>query len=168
MSRRSVIRRLALGAAAATSVVALLTGCSAINGLMGGETRDESGEIVEGGDTDIFAIAEGDCISDEATVDGEVSDVPTVPCDDPHTWEVFKNVTMTDDEYPGLTAAQDFAEGECLAEFEAFAGIAYEESVHELNYYTPTEESWAMDDRTINCLIGGVQETTGTLRGAGE
>lgn len=168
MSRRSVIRRLALGAAAATSVVVLLSGCSAISGLLGGETRDESGAIVEGGDTDVFTLAEGDCIDDEATTEGEVSEVPTVPCSDPHTWEVYKNVTVTEDEYPGDSGIQDIAEQECMAEFDAFVGVAYEDSVHEFNYYTPVSEGWDMGDRTINCLIGGVEQTTGSLEGAAE
>jgi hypothetical protein len=168
MSRRPMIARLALGAATAASLVALLTGCSAISGLLGGETRDESGTIVEGGDTDVFTLAEGDCIDDESTAEGEISDVPTVPCDDPHTWEVYKNVTMTDDEYPGQSGAEDIADEQCHAAFEAFVGVAYEDSAHEYNYYLPTSDSWAMGDRTINCLVGGVEQTTGSLQDAGE
>lgn len=170
MSRRPMIRRLSLGVAAAASVMALLSGCSAISGLLGGETRDESGEIVEGGNTDVFTLAEGDCIDDESTDEGatEVSDVPTVPCDDPHTWEVFANVTMTGDEYPGDVEVTDYADENCLAEFEGFVGVAYDDSAHEYNYYTPTSDGWDMGDRTINCLVGGVEQTTGSLRGSGE
>lgn len=168
MSRRPMIRRLALSAAAAASLVALLTGCSAISSLLGGETRDESGEIVEGGDTDVFTLKEGDCIDDESTTESEISDVPTVPCIDPHTWEVYKNVTMTGDDFPGSDAVEDYADEQCLAEFEAFVGVTYEDSVHEFTYYTPTSEGWDMGDRTINCLVGGVEQTTGSLAGARE
>lgn len=178
MSRRSsprgTIRRAVLGAATAATLVAALTGCSIIQDLLSGETRDsETGEIVEGGNTDVFTLAVGDCIDDEAPAEGEedgeeISNVPTVPCSEPHTWEVMENLTMTDDEYPGQSATTAYADEQCLAVFEEFIGIAYDDSIHDFNYYTPTAAGWAGGDRTINCLIGGVEQTTGTLQGAAE
>jgi hypothetical protein len=152
----------------------LLSGCSAIQDLLPGETRDaQSGEIVEGGDTDVFTLREGDCIDDTVTTEveaegEEISDVPTVPCSDPHTWEVMKNLTMTDDEFPGDAVVADYADENCLAEFEDFIGVAYDDSAHDFNYFVPTSEGWAMGDRTINCLVGGTEQTTGSLRDAGE
>jgi hypothetical protein len=171
----SMIRRLTLSTAAAVALASLLTGCSVIDSLVPDrETRDsDTGEIVEGGDTDVFALQEGDCLgggeSTDAAADSsstEVSNVPTVPCDEPHSWEVFKNVTMTDDSYPGEQAAGDTADEECVTAFADFAGIGYDESVYYTNYYFPTAESWATGDRTINCLIGSEDEMiTGSLRG---
>lgn len=169
---------MALGAATAVSIAALLSGCSVIQDLLPGETRDtETGEIVEGGNTDVFTLKEGDCIDDEASAEApaegedegeEVYNVPTVPCSEPHTWEVMKNLTMADDEFPGETQTAAYADEQCLAEFEGFIGVAYDDSVHDFTYYTPTAAGWATGDRTINCLIGGVEQTTGSLRDAGE
>ena len=46
-------RRSALVLAADAALALGLTGCSGINSMMGGETRDDtSGEIVDGGTTD--------------------------------------------------------------------------------------------------------------------
>lgn len=166
-----------MGAVTAGFLVALLTGCSVIQDLLPGETRDsETGEIVEGGNTDVFTLKEGDCIDDEASAEAstasedpeEVYNVPTVPCSDPHTWEVMKNLTMADEEFPGDTETAAYADEQCLAEFEGFIGVAYDDSIHDFTYYTPTAAGWASGDRTINCLIGGVEQTTGTLRDAGE
>lgn len=47
-------------------------------------------------------------------------------------------------------------------------GIAYEDSQYDFTYDTPTAGGWEMGDRTIDCLIGGSEPVTGTLRGAGE
>ncbi|MWV51229.1 hypothetical protein GRS96_18320 [Rathayibacter sp. VKM Ac-2803] len=149
-------RRTALVLAASAALALGLSGCSTVNSMMGGETRDDtSGEIVEGGTTDVFQLRVGDCLNDELSETAtEVTDVPTVPCTEPHSYEVFQNVTMAEaDEYPGETATTDQAETECSAAFDGFVGLSYEESQYDFSYYYPTQESWDGGDRTINCLI---------------
>ncbi|RWZ46257.1 hypothetical protein ELQ90_15935 [Labedella phragmitis] len=148
-----------------------------IQDLLPGETRDpETGEIVEGGSTDVLTLEEGDCIDDEASAEApaegeedmeEIYDVPTVPCSDPHTWEVMTNLVMTDDDFSGDAETAAYADEQCLTEFEGFIGVAHDDSMHDFTYYVPTAASWAAGDRTINCLIGGVEQTTGSLRDAG-
>ncbi|SMH28397.1 Septum formation [Rathayibacter oskolensis] len=155
---------------ALAAVLALgLTGCSGLNSLMGGETRDESsGEITEGGTTDVFQLRVGDCLNDELTETAtEVTDVPTVPCTEPHSYEVFQNVTMAEaDAYPGEDATVAQAETDCTAAFEGFVGLSYEESQYDFSYYYPTEQSWGGGDRVINCLITDpAGPNTGSLAG---
>ncbi|MBF4461341.1 MULTISPECIES: septum formation family protein [unclassified Rathayibacter] len=162
--RRPVV--LAVGAA----LVLGLTGCSGIASLLGGETRDEqTGEITEGGTTDVFQLRVGDCLNDELTETAtEVTDVPTVPCSEPHAYEVFQNVTMTDaDDYPGSDATTQQAETDCGAAFESFVGASPEESDLDFSYYYPTQESWDSGDRTINCLATDPSGlTAGSLAGS--
>lgn len=164
-------RRTALALAAGAALALGLTGCSGVNGLMGGETRDEeSGEITEGGTTDVFQLRVGDCLNDELSETAtEVTDVPTVPCTDPHDYEVFQNITMADaDEYPGEDATVQQADDECSAAFEGFVGVSYEESQYDFSYYYPTQQSWDGGDRVINCLIIDPNgQSTGSLSGAG-
>ena len=172
-------RRIGGGAAVGSIAIAMiigLSGCSAIQSLLpDSETRDEeTGEITEGGTTDVFTLSVGDCLNDEslASVEGdestEVTEVPTVPCDEPHDFEVYQNFTVPEAaEYPGEEAVTASADAQCLPEFETFVGVAYEDSVLTASYYYPTEASWADGDRTINCLIiDEAGKTTGSLAGA--
>ncbi len=154
--------------AVATAAVAalLLSGCSLINSLTGGETRDDTGTIVEGGTTDVFALAVGDCIG-ASTGTGEVSDVPTVPCAEPHDDEVYADFPLADGDYPGEDAIFEQADQGCYDAFAPFVGIAYEDSTLDFSYYYPTSGSWAQGDRLISCLIfDPAGQTTGSLEGA--
>ncbi|AZZ56310.1 septum formation family protein [Rathayibacter iranicus] len=144
-----------------------LTGCSGINAMMGGETRDEeSGQIIKGGTTEVFQLRVGDCLNGELNETAtEVTDVPTVPCTEPHVYEVFQNLTMADaGSYPGEAVATKQAQTDCVTAFESFTGTDYLDSPYDFSYYYPTQESWRSGDRTINCLISNPDgPSTGTL-----
>lgn len=155
------IRQLTLCVAiAATTLVLAACGQS--------ETRDESGEITSGGDTDVFSIAIGDCFNDEEDASSEVNSLPTVPCDEPHDNEIFAEYTFPDGDYPGDDAVSETANTECIAQFEAFVGIPYEESALDVFPITPTEGSWNdQDDRLVSCGIwDSTKQVTGSLEGA--
>jgi hypothetical protein len=156
--------RIAALALAAAGIVAMLSGCSVVNSIFpNGEVRDgDTGQITQGGTTDVFTLKEGDCLSDDNGDDGtEVSDVPTVPCSTPHAWEVYKNVTMTEDEYPGDSSASDEAETQCEGDaFTSFVGVDYNSSTLDVTEYYPTDDSWSNGDRVINCLVGDPDGTT--------
>ncbi len=167
--RRQLIRILAASAVLAVAVP--LTGCSALQGLLGGSApepqRDETTqEIVEEGDADVFAIRVGDCLNEAS---GEVvSEVPVVPCDQPHDEEVFFDFELEGTDYPGDDAVQTQANDGCLAQFEPFVGLAYESSSLDFYPYTPTQESWEQaGDRVVSCVIWDpAGQVTGTLAGA--
>lgn len=161
MSRRS----LALGALVLTAGLTL-TGCSAITGLFGGATRDDSGEITEGGDVDVFTIAIGDCLGQAP--DGEVSTVAAVPCSEEHDGEVFHDFTLPEGEFPGDEAIEASAYEGCEPAFATFVGVSYEESALDYVFYSPTEASWnEVDDRVISCVVvDPAGAVTGTLQGA--
>ncbi|WP_437386554.1 septum formation family protein [Plantibacter flavus] len=162
-------RRLLPLAIAAVVAALTLSGCSVINDILPkpAETRDsQTGEIVGGGTTNVFTLAVGDCLNDESSSD-EVSEVPTVPCTEPHTYEVYGEVTIPGDEWPGDDALTQQADDGCYAQFQPFAGIAYEDSTLDFNYYTPTQASWEeMNDRLVTCVIFDSGATTGSLAGA--
>lgn len=147
-------------AALALFAVLALAGCSDEP-----EREEATGELQESGDVDVFDVEVGDCLGGE-TAEGEISSVEATPCSEPHAEEIFAAVTVADGEYPGQEALDVEAE-QCLTEFAEFVGMAYDESVLEINYMTPTEESWAEGDREILCTIYDPDgQTTGTLSGA--
>lgn len=153
---------------AVSGVVALLAaGCGLLEPIPEDARRDESsGQITAAADADVFQLVVGDCLAEEGP-EGEVSSVPTVPCSEPHSTEVFFVSEVDDAEFPGDDAMGTRSEELCYDEFEGFVGMAYEDSVLDFSSLLPTESSWGMGDREITCLLvdldGGV---TGTLEGA--
>ena len=157
--------RLPVAMAALAAAALLFSGCSAINSLTGGETRDDDGSIVEGGDTDVFSIKVGDCIA-TSTGDAEVTEVPTVPCSEPHDVEVYHDFEIPGTDYPGEDEIFAQADQGCYDAFAPFVGLSYEESTLDWSYYYPTDGSWAQGDRLISCLIFDPAGTsTGSLAG---
>lgn len=127
------------------------------------ETRDEeTGEIVAGGTTDVFQIRLGDCLNDPAH-DQDVLEVETVPCAEPHDYEVYHHTELPDGAYPIEVSGR--ADEICSAAFKAFVGIPLEVSTLEFSHYTPTVGSWLDGDRAIDCLIYGAEQTVGSLKG---
>ncbi len=59
--------------------------------------RGETGEIEAAGSVDAFAMQVGDCFDDQSGQPGEVSDVPGVPCEEPHDNQVFGSVVSLED-----------------------------------------------------------------------
>lgn len=165
---RTLARPAAIIAAALVAVS--LTGCGAIGDLLGGPAqpeRDETTqEITESADADVFALRVGDCLN--MVVAEQVESVPVVPCSEPHTDEVYHDFQMPEGDFPGNEAVNTAAEEGCLAAFEPFVGVAFEDSVLDVSWYSPTQESWeGMDDRVISCIVSDPNgEVTGSLAGA--
>ena len=135
-----------------------------------GEGAQDPSEI-EGAEMVSFdELAVGDCIplveyDDEAT---EIFEVPVVPCDQPHTDEVFYKYDLPDGEYPGDDAIYELAWEGCREQFEGFVGLSYEESELDIYPYSPTQASWSRwKDRTVHCIVFSYDEVTGSLQGAG-
>ncbi|HOB56030.1 MAG TPA: septum formation family protein [Rhodoglobus sp.] len=158
--------RLARTLAAVTIAAASfgLTGCS----LLGNVVADPapSANPTEGTETDAFAIGVGDCLNDGG-VEGEVSSVVVIDCAQPHDSEAYSSIQVPDGDYPGEDAILAQAEQDCLAAFNTFAGINYDQSTLSFSYYYPTEGSWGNGDREILCLIlDPAGKTVGTLANA--
>lgn len=161
--------RSALTVAAALALAAALSSCAALDvfGARGEPERDaETKEITSSGQADVFAIEVGDCLDE--TDASEVSDVPVVPCSEPHDQEVFSEFLLTETEWPGDDAIQEAAITRCDAAFAVFVGITWDESALDWFPFTPTENGWeTLGDRLVQCVIYDPEvKTTGTLKGA--
>ena len=169
MMRLRMRRALALtGSAVALSIA--LTGCSALNSILGGgdAQRDDEGNVTEESEIDIFSLKVGDCLTEEALTGGETQTAPVVPCDEPHPYEVYHEFELEDGEYPGTDAIYDVAVEGCEAVFNTFVGIDWSESTLDYTWFEPTQQSWEQaNDRLIQCIIGdSAGDVTGTLEGA--
>lgn len=137
-------------------MVRLLTWALAISGVLlygyfTNVDRDDSGEVVKGGDSSVFDLRIGDCIG--ASLDGEMSEIGIVRCDDPHQYEVFAAIKSSADTYPGQEALGEEAIAKCASYFDNYFEITYEQSQLYITHFTPTEESWNQaNDREITCL----------------
>jgi len=133
--------------------------------------RDESGEIVEGGEVSVFDLSEGDCWNNVPDEGQETETVDAVPCTEPHESEVFAVFDVElGEEWPGLDAVTTEAETQCVQRFESFVGLTYDESVLNLFYFNPIEESWTqLNDREVVCVVldptAPDGRTTGSLQG---
>jgi hypothetical protein len=141
----SVVRRLLVG-------VTVLAGVGASAGCGGEEIRAESGEVVAPGSWSVFDLRAGDCI-DAGDVEGDISDVGLVPCDQPHTQEVFATVDNPETVYPGASELALWADGACLAELRSALGLTLADGVF-ISYLLPSFDGWNKnDDRTAVCVL---------------
>ena len=128
-------------------------------GVMTDVDRDSSGAIVGGGTVDAFQVRVGDCFDDAIVNEGEyeVSDVPGVPCSEPHDNETYAVFDLTVDSFPEGDAMGDFAYEACYERFQPFVGRDYETSTLDINMMYPSRESWQQDDREVICAVYDVE-----------
>lgn len=160
-------RVLAVTAIAAASF--MLAGCSLLNQATNTTPRDDEGTVVEENQgADVFTIKVGDCFNYDDSSAATVSAVDIVPCTDAHDYEAYESVIMDGDTYPGVTATQDQADADCLAPFESYVGISYNDSSLSYTSFYPTQDTWDVkNDREILCLVTDPNgQTTGSLKGA--
>lgn len=170
MSPRATRRR-PIALLAICAVVAALAGCTSPGPITPDDqpVRDDDGRIVEPNEqTDPFALQVGDCL-DDATAEGEVQSVPTVPCEQPHDSEIYSSHLLGESSYPGTDAVIQQADALCLDAFVRFVGEPYLDSRFDFSYYYPTEQSWAGGDREVLCVIYDPEgPVTGSLAGVTE
>ena len=132
-------------------------------------TGREDPSTIEGAEMVPFEELEvGDCLPlVEYTDDDVIFDLPVVPCEQPHTDEIYLIFDVEDGEFPGDDALGVTASDGCLAAFESYVGVSYDVSELDYYYYQPTKSSWNhASDRTVQCILFSYEEVTGTLKGA--
>jgi len=133
--------------AASIALLLVLAACGAE------DIRDEAGRVVSEGPWSVFDLRSGDCIGDVSDLAGEVDELPLVPCEAPHTQEVFAVVRHPEDAYPGAGAVAAFADRTCLSALESMLGLTIDDGIA-FSYLLPTSEGWNGDgDRSIVCVL---------------
>ena len=156
---------------AAGAVVAAGLGLVGLGyGGLGGEdnsTRDEAGQVVDGGEVGAFRIRIGDCFQDPDSGSDEFESVEAVPCTQAHDNEAYAAFNLSGNDYPGVSEVQQLADQGCFDRFAGFVGVEYEDSSFDFWSMYPTEGSWdQLDDREILCAVynNDLTRATGTAR----
>ncbi|MFF3027797.1 septum formation family protein [Microbacterium sp. NPDC057944] len=163
-----------VGSAAALSFA--LTGCSALNSILGSgsgdaDRDDKTGQVTESSNIGIFALKVGDCKMESPS--GLLESADVVPCTEPHDEEVFFEYKMPDGEYDA-TAIDTASQEQCTGEgFTSFVGIPWDQSALGVYPITPTQDTWdSYNDRVIQCVIfdqdesGNIIQSSASLKGA--
>lgn len=136
--------------------------------------RDESGAIVKEGSVGAFQIQVGDCFDDTSSsynqLTGEVSDLPGVPCSDPHDNEVFAVFDLKAASFPEEDALSEMVFESCINRFPSFVGKDYESSSLDITTLYPSRESWERkNDREVVCAVYDMEanKLKGSARGRG-
>jgi hypothetical protein len=118
--------------------------------------RDGAGAVVSEGGVDAFTIQLGDCFDNTNSLAseeiGEVSNLPGVPCSQPHDNEVFAIFDLDQPTFPGGEEISELSFSACLDRFESFVGVDYESSSLDIAALYPSKESWSRQgDREVVC-----------------
>lgn len=117
------------------------------------------------GRVSVYGFEVGDCFIDFD--EGETTFDP-VSCDEPHDAEVFIDFEYPEGAYPGDEAIDQRSEELCFGQpFEDFVGRDYPSSSVFALRSTPNADTWAVGDRTINCILTDELVRTGSFEGTG-
>jgi len=142
-------------AAVATAGTVAWAGISAVDNTK----RDDSGSIVTSGDLGAFVTKVGDCLNGLPTgTEGSVDVVNGVPCTESHHWQVVhkENLVLTQfDESLVNSSAKNLCDGVLSTLFNSLSEAKYNEYKNSFSkILQPTSESWAHEDRVVDCLVG--------------
>lgn len=116
---------------------------------------DDTTSDTPGARADVFSLQVGDCFTDEAlSSEGEVEEMRRVACKEPHRQELYFSHELPKGTYPGEDVVEDTANDVCESSFEAYVGVAYQDSVFAYTYLGPSAETWRLrKDREILCML---------------
>jgi hypothetical protein len=110
-------------------------------------------------DRPVLDLAErglGTCLEVSEDFPAEVTELPVIGCEQPHSHEIYAAVDYTEkDVYPGLAALESFAQLECLKQFDVFVGISAFDSSLAYTWLVPSLDGWngSEEDRTVLCVL---------------
>ncbi|WP_167736584.1 septum formation family protein [Nocardioides sp. 1609] len=136
---------------AARLVVLVCLAVLALAGCSGDDDGDEN---------PVLDLEVGDCVNAPEEIKAQVSDIATVPCDEPHDQEAYAvadyepaDQDVDGDVFPGDDALTAFADGRCAEEFKGYVGVDYLDSQLYFTYLYPSPRSWQSGDRAVVCLV---------------
>lgn len=91
----------------------------------------------------------GNCLEDMSD-GGSVGDVSVVPCSDDHSAQVVGSTTFTDGDFPGQSTLVAQTTAICSPDLVTSGDVPADDL--SLVVWTPSEDSWAGDDRTGLCI----------------
>lgn len=97
----------------------------------------------------------GDCTGNTEVTTGSSAPIEAASCDEPHFYEVFAILEITDADLPTAEALEARATKECLPAFTAYVGVDSSYSRYSSIFIAPDAVSWEDPaERRITCLAG--------------
>ncbi|MCF4122643.1 CD225/dispanin family protein [Antribacter sp. KLBMP9083] len=129
------------------------------------DTFTEEEPVVTGDPVSLEELALGDCLTGVSLWFEVPETVGRVPCDEPHSGEVYASFPVSSAEYESEDAMDTAIDERCYAEFNTFVGMDYYDS--ELDYWV-APGAISGDVTTVGCIVGSYSgdTITGTLQGA--
>lgn len=146
----------------ALAAAVLVTGCQPVDGA-----NAPAQPSVDEASAPSTALVPGMCLNDvDQPLAAQLTEIPTVDCAEPHQSEVYADITLEGEDYPGVDQVNDFAAEACEEAFGEFIGVDYRVSELSFHYYYPTFSRFAEGDRSIYCVAFDPEgDTTGSLEG---
>ena len=147
------------GLAMAAVVISAITGLAGVIvaiSVITDEVRDRAAGVTG---TQADRLMPGDCIRDYDDTTG-VSDLPVVPCSQPHEAEVYHVFTLPDGDYPGRAEVEEVSGEKCGAVFEPYDTVENEDI--EISFLYPRDIDWSRD-QGVTCIAvdtGGTRTTS--------
>lgn len=125
--------------------------------------RDDAGSITDAGSLTAADLRVGDCFDLQDESQDTVENVDAKPCSEPHVYQMFFVGDLPSGDYPSQDTMDAFAYDNCLPAFQSYVGVTYEESVLDIFYLTPTEESWGSGDHSVQCAAHRIDKEPVTV-----
>lgn len=104
---------------------------------------------------DVGTEVVGTCLDFGDTIGEEITKLPEVPCEEPHSHEIYAVKQVANETYPGFEALEAEAQALCLGDFEEYVGISAFDSELFFSWLVPTLTSWDREnDREVICVVG--------------
>jgi Domain of unknown function (DUF4328)/Septum formation len=154
-------RRVATVAFTLVGAAALVVSVAVAAGSLSSSERDATGEVTKRTTVSAFEVRPGDCLNGLSEA-AEIRTVEVVPCEQAHQAEVLSGFQLPSGDFPGLAAVASEAERRCGARVVAAAPPRRNGPVP--FFLHPTQQSWALGDRTITCIATFEVPLRGALR----
>jgi hypothetical protein len=139
-------------------------------GFLFNAQRGSEGQITRSGSMAVTELRIGDCFDLQDESADEVQDVNAQPCSQPHEFEMIHIGEMPGADYPTDELLGAWLADNCLPAFDAYVGLAYEQSRYDIAWFQPTEQGWSQGDRSVQCAVAdpGNARLTQSLRGSAQ
>ena len=118
-----------------------------------GAKRGEGGKVTTAGSVSVFDLRPGDCLDPPPDLAGDIATLPVVPCNEPHTQEVFALKESTESAYPGPEALATEANILCITAMQSELKLSPDDGYF-ISYLLPSFDGWNKDkDRSVICVF---------------
>ena len=109
-------------------------------------------------------LAVGQCLL--VPLNSQVNSVATTECTEAHTGEVYSVTTLKNDTMPSRDEMDELVYNTCYETFEAYVGTSPEETTLDYTAMSPTKQTWAKGDHTVQCYVFAKDDRklTGSMR----